>query len=146
MTASKSNLVALFMLARLLPMKRSMLTSIWLGGSSFLLWCGSRFQDQVLQLLQGKDKSTFEKLPYFSLSVDFFDLYHFGGRVFILHLLLLRGPATEPENSKDSRLVPSTDWNRCHFDQFLANVGKHHHSYSIISPRVYALQEWGLEP
>ena len=52
------------MLARLLPMKRSMLTSIWLGGSSFLLWCGSRFQDQVLQLLQGKRASFYEKVHF----------------------------------------------------------------------------------
>ena len=40
------------MLARLLPMKRSMLTSIWLGGSSLIMWCATRFQDQVLELLQ----------------------------------------------------------------------------------------------
>jgi len=44
--------VALFMLARLLPMKRNMLLSIWAGGSSLLMWAGTRFQDQVLELLQ----------------------------------------------------------------------------------------------
>ena len=42
--------VALFMLARLLPMKRNMLLSIWAGGSSLLMWAGTRFQARGLRL------------------------------------------------------------------------------------------------
>ena len=40
--------VALFLLARLLPMKRNMLLSIWAGGSSLLMWACSRFQARGL--------------------------------------------------------------------------------------------------
>ena len=53
---------------------------------------------------------------YFSLSVDFFHLHYPRRRIFLLHLLFLRGSTPEPKNSKNHRLVSSTHWHCSHSD------------------------------
>ena len=42
----------IFLLVRLMPMKRSGLLSLWIGGSSVIIWAFNRFQSQALELIQ----------------------------------------------------------------------------------------------
>lgn len=45
-------LALIFLLVRLMPMKRSGLLSLWVGGSSVIIWAFNRFQSQALELIQ----------------------------------------------------------------------------------------------
>jgi len=42
----------IFLLVRLMPMKRSGLLSLWVGGSSVIIWAFNRFQSQALELIK----------------------------------------------------------------------------------------------
>ena len=45
-------LALIFLLVRLMPMKRPGLLSLWVGGSSVIIWAFNRFQSQALELIQ----------------------------------------------------------------------------------------------